>query len=131
MRTNPRGRFNNFTGTTHFSVLASQTRQKAIGNGLHKVFRNNCTTAFSKLFPEFDYIISDKTAFSLKGLALVAYSIHTVLLTFSDLYKRWQVQRRLILVAHLLIELAAEQQGDDNKIAEVKFFYWYSSSAVV
>lgn len=40
---------------------------------------------FVKIFP-------DKTASSLKGLALVAYLVHTVPLNFSNAYMWWLVQ---------------------------------------
>lgn len=67
----------------------------------------------------FVQIFTNKTAFSLKGAALVAYSVYAVLLSFFDAYKQWLSKRRESLVELLTVKCAVERQGDNNELAEM------------
>lgn len=69
-------------------MLKIKTQDGILRNCTQQVFQNGNSTAFQKLFTRFVELFSDRATSSLKGLALVAYSGHPVLLNFSGVFKR-------------------------------------------
>lgn len=90
----------------------------------------NETKIFSKSTTKIAYILSDKTASSLKGSALVVFLVHVVLLNFSDAFKWCPIQSGHGVVAILPLVCVAGQQGVNNASVEMKeSFYGHISSA--
>lgn len=74
---------------------------------------------------------TDWIASALKVSAPVACPVHVVFLSPRDGYKRWLLRSGHSVVAFLSVKCAAEQQGGDDKFAEIKEnLCRYSSSAV-
>lgn len=112
--------------------MESRTRQRFLRNGPQQVFKNDDSSAFTKLFAGFFWPFSGITASSLNPSDLVDYLVYAVKLDFGNSYKRLLVQSRHNLVAFRTVECASEQPGGTNKLAESnKYLERYSYSAVV
>lgn len=81
-----------------------------------QMFWNDDCISYLKSLAAFVQIFSDKTVSSLECLALVAYPVCAVLLSFSVAKKGWLVQSRHTMLASLMVEYAAEPQGSNNEL---------------
>lgn len=81
------------------------------------MFWNGKSKIFSILFAGFVHIFFDKTALLLQGSAQIACLVHAALLSFSNAYKWWLVQRGHKLAAFLRVVYAKEKQVGDNRLA--------------
>lgn len=92
-------------------------------NGLWQVFWIYDSKTAPKSFAGFVDKLFDKTIMSLERLALVAYSVHVVLLNNRDTYWRRLVQSGNNFVTYIPYEPAAEQQDSSIILVRMEEFF--------